>query len=85
MLYNEGINKKGIWHHDSLFIRFTYSFIRATLGTLVKLIWVKKVYGMENMPKTGSLIVANEFSQTGKNHKAYIIDSAKKIDKELKK
>ncbi len=43
--------KKGIWHHDSLFIRFAYSFIRVTLGTVIRLIWVKKVEGMENMPK----------------------------------
>src|SRR3990167_11273626 len=50
--------KKGIWHHDSLFIRFTYSFIRVTLGTVIRLILVKKVDGMENMPKTGPLIVA---------------------------
>lgn len=45
-------------HHDSLFLRFTYWFIKVTLGTLVRIVWVKEVHNIENMPKSGSLIVA---------------------------
>jgi 1-acyl-sn-glycerol-3-phosphate acyltransferase len=44
--------------HDSIFLRFTYSFIKLTLGSLVRTIWVKKVEGLNNMPKSGPLIVA---------------------------
>lgn len=45
-------------YHDNIFLRFSYSFIKATLGTLVRWVWVKKVEGLENIPKTGSVIVA---------------------------
>jgi 1-acyl-sn-glycerol-3-phosphate acyltransferase len=51
-------------YHDNIFLQFSYSFIRLTLGTLVRLIWVKKVEGIENIPKTGSVIVAF-------NHQSY--------------
>lgn len=44
--------------HDSFFLRFSYTFIKLTLGTIVRLIWVKKVEGIENLPKDGPLIVA---------------------------
>lgn len=44
--------------HDSLFLQFSYFFIKYTLGTLVRIIWVKKVEGIEKMPKNGPLIVA---------------------------
>lgn len=50
--------KLGIWYHDNLIVQFTYWFIKITLGTVVKTIWVKEVHGMENMPKEGPLIVA---------------------------
>jgi 1-acyl-sn-glycerol-3-phosphate acyltransferase len=45
-------------YHDSLLLKFSYFFIQLTLGTLVRLIWVKKVEGIENMPKEGPLIIA---------------------------
>lgn len=45
-------------YHDSIFLQFSYSFIRLTLGALVRLIWVKKIEGIENIPKTGAVIVA---------------------------
>lgn len=48
------MNKK----HDSLLLQFSYFFIKVTLGTLVKILWVKKVEGLENMPKNGPLIIA---------------------------
>lgn len=51
-------------HHDSLFLRFTYFFIKLTLGTIVRLIWVKKVEGIKNIPKDGPLIIAF-------NHQSY--------------
>lgn len=54
--YSEKFN--GIWYHDSIIVRFTYSLIRLTLGTLVRTIWVKRVEGIENMPMAGPLIVA---------------------------
>jgi len=45
-------------NHDNIFLQFAYSFIRLIFGTLVKLIWIKKVEGIENIPKTGAVIVA---------------------------
>ncbi len=50
--------KTGIWYHDSPIIHVTYWIIKQTLGRIVKIIWVKEVYGLENMPKDGPLIVA---------------------------
>ncbi len=44
--------------HDNLFLQFSYFFIKITLGTLVRLIWVKKVEGVENIPKDGPIIIA---------------------------
>ncbi len=44
--------------HDSLFLRFSYTFIKITLGTLVRIIWVKRVEGLSNIPKDGPLIIA---------------------------
>ncbi len=44
--------------HDNLFLQFSYFFIKITLGTLVRLIWVKKVEGLKNIPKDGPLIIA---------------------------
>jgi 1-acyl-sn-glycerol-3-phosphate acyltransferase len=51
-------------YHDNIFLRFSYSFIKLTLGTLVRTIWVRKVEGIENIPKTGAVIVAF-------NHQSY--------------
>lgn len=53
---SENFNK--IDYHDSIFLQLSYSIIRLTLGNLVKLIWIKKVEGIENIPKTGAVIVA---------------------------
>jgi 1-acyl-sn-glycerol-3-phosphate acyltransferase len=43
---------------DSIFLQITYSLIKITIGTLVRLIWVKKVEGIENIPEKGPAIVA---------------------------
>ena len=45
-------------YRDNIFLQFSYSVIRLTLGSLVRLIWVKKVEGIKNIPKTGAVIVA---------------------------
>ncbi len=45
-------------YHDNVFLQISYLLIRLTLGTLVRLIWVKRVEGIENVPKTGAVIVA---------------------------
>ncbi|KND47575.1 MAG: 1-acyl-sn-glycerol-3-phosphate acyltransferase [Parcubacteria bacterium C7867-006] len=45
-------------YHDSLFLRFMYIFIKLTLGTIVRVIWVLEVHDMNRMPKNGPLIVA---------------------------
>lgn len=45
-------------YHDNIFLQFSYSFIRLTLGTLVRMVWVKRVEGIENIPKNGAVIVA---------------------------
>ena len=35
-----------------------YWFLRNSLSWLVKLLWIKKVSGLENIPKTGGLVLA---------------------------
>lgn len=50
--------KFGIWYHDSSLIQFSYWLIKITLGTIVKLIWVKQIEGIENMPDNEPIIVA---------------------------
>jgi 1-acyl-sn-glycerol-3-phosphate acyltransferase len=45
-------------YHDSVFLWLSYFFVKLTLGTLVRLIWVKKVEGIKNIPKKGPVIVA---------------------------
>lgn len=51
-------NQENVRYHDSLFLRLSYYFIKITVGSLVRMIWIRKVYGIENMPKNGPLIVA---------------------------
>ena len=41
-----------------------YNILRVILGLILKLIWVEKVEGVENMPKTGGVIIAS-------NHESY--------------
>lgn len=50
--------------HDPWYLDFSYSIIKYTLGTLIRLIWVKEVKGLEHIPKDGSVIVAF-------NHQSY--------------
>lgn len=45
-------------------INVAYWIIRKTVGTLIKIIWVKKVTGIENIPKKGAVILAF-------NHQSY--------------
>ena len=47
-----------IEYHDSLLMDLSYDFIKITLGTIVRTIWIKKVEGLENIPKTGPAIIA---------------------------
>ncbi len=54
-LNNKKLQKK---HEDSWFINFTYILIRKTLGPLIKFIWIKRVVGLENIPKKGPVIIA---------------------------
>lgn len=39
-----------------------YWILKILLGPVVKLIWIKKVDGLENIPKTGSCIIAANHS-----------------------
>ena len=48
----------------SLFINTTYFLLRFFIGPIVRLIWVKKVAGLENIPKTGPAILVF-------NHQSY--------------
>ena len=45
-------------YHDSIWLWLSYSLIKLVLGTLIRLIWVKKVEGIKNIPKKGPVIVA---------------------------
>jgi 1-acyl-sn-glycerol-3-phosphate acyltransferase len=40
----------------------TYWFLKMLLGPIIRLIWVKKVEGLENIPKSGPLIIATNHS-----------------------
>lgn len=46
------------------FSNLLYSLLRAIIGFFIKLIWVRKVDGRENIPKNGSVIIAL-------NHQSY--------------
>lgn len=50
--------------HHSFFVNFIYFLIRLIVGPIVRLIWVKKVTGLENIPRRGPVIVAF-------NHQSY--------------
>lgn len=50
--------------NDGIFIDWIYFLIRLFFGPIVRLIWVKKVVGLENIPWKGPVIVAF-------NHQSY--------------
>lgn len=50
--------------HQSYFVDVTYFLIRSFLGPIVRFIWVKKVMGIKNIPKSGPVILAF-------NHQSY--------------
>ena len=50
--------------HESFFADWVYWLIRSFVGPFVRLIWVKKVEGIENIPMKGPVIVAF-------NHQSY--------------
>lgn len=51
-------------HRDSLLLNISYFCIHKVLGTLIRIVWVKKVEGIINIPKVGGAIVAF-------NHQSY--------------
>lgn len=51
-------------NNDKTYIRISYFLIRRLLGPIIKLIWIKKVIGIENFPEAGPVIVAF-------NHESY--------------
>jgi 1-acyl-sn-glycerol-3-phosphate acyltransferase len=50
---------------ETLWIKFWYSFFRVFMGPIVRLFWIKKVEGLENIPKSGPCIIAA-------NHASYL-------------
>lgn len=50
-------SEKAEWH-DSFWLQLSYTMLKLTVGTLIRSIWVKKVEGMDNIPKEGPVIVA---------------------------
>lgn len=50
--------------NHSFFVDFVYFLIRFIVGPIVRLIWVKNVTGLENIPRRGPVIVAF-------NHQSY--------------
>lgn len=50
--------------HQSFFVGLVYLFIRSFVGPIVRIIWVKEVTGIENIPTKGPVIVAF-------NHQSY--------------
>lgn len=57
-------NKISLSHPDSLIIKFVYFSARKLFGWLVRLIWIKRVEGVKNIPEHGAVIVAF-------NHQSY--------------
>ncbi len=51
-------------HRDNLFFEIAYHTIRIFLSPFVKLFWIKRVSGLENIPKEGAAILAF-------NHQSY--------------
>lgn len=51
-------------HRDDLFLEICYHTIRVILSPLVKLLWVKRVIGLKNIPESGPVIFAF-------NHQSY--------------
>jgi len=45
-------------HNDSWITNFLYILIRKTLGPLIRLIWIRKVSGLENIPQKGPAVIA---------------------------
>ena len=43
---------------DHVFISITYYFFRKIFGPIVKVIFVSKVYGLDNIPKSGAALLA---------------------------
>lgn len=54
----------GFLHSDSSLIAFSYFIMRKLFGGLVRKIWVKRYSGLENIPRTGPVIIAF-------NHQSY--------------
>lgn len=52
-------------HHDTRLIRYGYYFLKKTLGTIIRCLWVKQVEGLENLPQEGPVIIAS-------NHTSYL-------------
>lgn len=50
--------------HQSFFVDVTYFLIRFFVGPIVRMIWVKEINGLENIPAKGSAIIAF-------NHQSY--------------
>lgn len=51
-------------HQDNLLLETAYHVIRIILSPLVKLLWIKQVVGLENIPEKGAVIFAF-------NHQSY--------------
>lgn len=49
---------------DNIFLEFFYHLVRLVLGPLVRLLWIQKIEGLENIPAQGAAIIAF-------NHQSY--------------
>ena len=45
-------------HLHPWYVRYTYSMLRYSFGPIFRLIWVKKISGLNNIPPNGPLIIA---------------------------
>ena len=51
-------------NEHSWYVRYTYAFLKGFFGPIVRLVWIKKVEELENIPQTGPAIIAF-------NHQSY--------------
>lgn len=47
---------------ETIWIKFCYSCLRFFLGPIIRIIWIKKVEGLKNIPKKGPCIIAANHS-----------------------
>lgn len=57
-------NKEKPSFNETRRVKIGYSILRKTVGPIIRMVWIDKVEGLENIPKNGPVIIAS-------NHQSY--------------